>query len=164
MIKIRRNCKKIERRKLGIKRNSKTRRKLRLRNFAAKRGSLRKSHSAAKKISRPLEAAAKIPFLATKMDLCCETISQPLCTCCENFRSCENPPWHTSAISQPGTTVLQLRIGCDFFHAWRATVSQPRHHFEGCFTAAKPPYGTRAPSRRVVRLFRSCEMGCELDA
>ena len=53
MIKIRRNCKKIERRKLGIKRSLKVRRKLGLRKFAAKKGLLRKSHSAAKKFHSP---------------------------------------------------------------------------------------------------------------
>ena len=141
MIKIRRNCKKIEKRKLEIKRSSKARRKLWLRNFAAKRRPLRKSHFAAKKFRSPQEPLRKPP-----------------CACCEN------PPWHTSAISQPGITVSQLRIGCDFFNAWRPAVSQPKHHFEGCFAAAKPPFGTRAPVRRAVRPFHSCEMGCEIDA
>ena len=33
--------------------------------------------------------------------LCCEiAISQPHTPLCENFRSCETPLWHTSAISQ----------------------------------------------------------------
>ena len=32
------------------------------------------------------------------------------------------------------------------------------------FAAAKPPFGTRAPIRRAVRPFRSCEMGYEIDA
>ena len=66
MIKIRRNCKKIERRKLGIKRSSKARRKLGLRDFAAKRGSLRKSHSVAKKFRSPQEPLRKSLFSLRK--------------------------------------------------------------------------------------------------
>ena len=62
MIKIRRKCKKIERRKLGIKRSSKARRKFGLRNFAAKRGLLRKSHVAAKKFCSPQESLRKSLF------------------------------------------------------------------------------------------------------
>ena len=115
------------------------------------------------KISQPSGAAAKIPLLAAKTDLRCETISQPPCALCENFRSCENPPWLTSAISQQRTTISQLRNGCDFFHAWRSAISQPRHQFKGCFAVAKPPFGTQVPVCRVVRPFRCCEMGCEID-
>ena len=66
MIKIKRNCKKIERRKLGIKRSSKARRKLGLRDFAAKRGSLRKSHSVAKKFRSPQEPLRKSLFSLRK--------------------------------------------------------------------------------------------------
>ena len=40
-------------------------------------------------------------------------------------------------------------------------ISQPRPHFEGCFAAAKPPFGTQVPLRSAVRPFHSCEMGCK---
>ena len=121
--------------------------------FRSQKGAAAKIAFRCKKISQPSGAAAKIPLPAAKIDLRCETISRPSCTRCENFRSCESPPWHTSAISQPGTTVSQLQIGCDFFHAWRPAFSQPKHHFEGCFAAAKTPLGTRVPVRRVIRPF-----------
>ena len=49
-------------------------------------------------------------------------------------------------------------------HALKSSTSKSRRHFEGCFAAAKPPFGTQVPLRSVVRLFRSCEMGCENDA
>ena len=42
-----------------------------------------------------------------------------------------------------------------------AGISQPSPHFEGCFAAAKPPFGTRVPLRSAVRPFHSCEMGYE---
>ena len=41
-------------------------------------------------------------------------------------------------------------------------ISQPHPQFEGCFAAAKPPFGTRVPLRSVVHPFRSCEIGCEI--
>ena len=40
-------------------------------------------------------------------------------------------------------------------------ISQSRPHFEGCFAAVKPPFGTRVPLCSAVLPFRSCEMGCE---
>ena len=55
MIKIRRNCKKIER-------SSKARKKLWLRNFAAKRGPLRKSHFTTKNFCSPQEPLRKFLF------------------------------------------------------------------------------------------------------
>ena len=42
-----------------------------------------------------------------------------------------------------------------------AGISQPMSHFEGCFAAAKPPFGTQVPLRRAIWPFRSCEMGCK---
>ena len=41
-------------------------------------------------------------------------VSQPPILLYENFRSCEEVLWHTSAISQPSTPVLQLLNGCEF--------------------------------------------------
>ena len=39
-----------------------------------------------------------------------------------------------------------------------AGISQPRHHLEGCFAAAKPLFGTRVPFRSPVHSFCSCEI------
>ena len=108
MIKIKRNVKRGERRKLGIKRSSKVRREHGLRNFAAKSDPLRKSPP------------------------CCEMVSQPPSTLCENFLSCEETPWHTSAISQPHTLISQLRNGCEILHALKsfsAHIMKPYHHW-----------------------------------
>ena len=68
MIKIRRNIKRSEIRKLGIKRSSKARREHGLRNFAAKSDPLRKSLPAAKRFRSLLAPSAKI-FAATKRSL-----------------------------------------------------------------------------------------------
>ena len=86
---------------------------------------------AAKKISQPSGVAAKINFR-------CETISQPPNALCEKFCSCEETPWHTSAISQPSTPVSQLRNGCEISTPWNPPfrsrdaiskgVSQLRNH------------------------------------
>ena len=100
MIKIRRNIKRSEIRKLGIKRSSKARREHGLRNFAAKSDPLRKSLPAAKIASR------------------CKKVSQPPSALCENFRSYEEVPWHMSVISQPSTPISQLRNGCEASKPW----------------------------------------------
>ena len=84
----------------------------------------------------------------------CEMVSQPPSTLCENFRSCEEVPWHTSSISQARTPVSQLRS----LHALNSSILQPNCHFEGCFATAKPPFGIRVPFRSPVHSFRSCEM------
>ncbi|KAL6332437.1 hypothetical protein AAG906_008013 [Vitis piasezkii] len=44
------------------------------------------------------------------------------------------------------------------FHALRSSVSQPKRHFEGCFAATKPPFGTRVPFFSPVHSFHNCEM------
>ena len=106
MIKIKRNVKRGERRKLGIKRSSKARREHGLRNFVAKIDLLRKSPP------------------------CCEMVSQPR------------------------TSISQLRN----LHALKSSISQPRHHLEGCFAAVKPPFGTQVPFHSPVHSFRSCKM------
>ena len=111
-------------------------------------------------------AALRCPLrnrgLAAKMDLYCEMISQPNTPLCKNFRSCETPSWHTSAISQHSNSISQLRNGCEIPIASNLQFSQPQPHFAGCFAAAKHPFGTRVPFRSTVALFRSCEMGCEI--
>ena len=68
----------------------------------------------------------------------CEMVSQPPSTLCENFRSCEEVPWHTSSISQARTPVSQLRNGCETSTPWNPLfrsreaiwkgVSQLRNH------------------------------------
>ena len=68
MIKIKRNVKRGEIRKLGIKRSSKARREHGLRNFTAKRGPLRKWPPAAKSFRSHPSSSAKI-FAAAKRPL-----------------------------------------------------------------------------------------------
>ncbi|RVW83563.1 hypothetical protein CK203_054239 [Vitis vinifera] len=48
-----------------------------------------------------------------KSSLDCKMVLQPPILICENFRSCEETPWHMSDISQPRTSILQLRNGCE---------------------------------------------------
>ncbi|RVW86071.1 hypothetical protein CK203_038051 [Vitis vinifera] len=64
-------------------------------------------------------------------------------------------PWHTSAISSQ-YTVSQLRNGCEFprleIHRFTAEC-----HFEGCFVAAKPPFGTRVPLRSAYARFAAAK-------
>ena len=136
MIKIKRNCKKIERRKLGIKRSSKARRKLRLWNFAAKRGSLRKSQSARKKFRSPQEQLRKSLFSLRKSI----SVVKP-------FRSCLAPAAKSFAVVK---TLLGTRVP---FHS-------RVHRFATAYWLRFFPrleshrFATEAPFRRV---FRSCE-------
>ena len=99
------------------------------------------------------------------MPLCCKIISQPHSTLCENFRSCETTPWHTSAISQPSTLISQLQNGCEIPKAWKLQFSQPKPHFAGCFIAAKHPFGTRLPFRSTpppISQLRKCPFAAKL--
>ena len=100
-----------------------------------------------------LRRALRNQALAVKTPLGCEMISQPYAPLCENFRSCEPPPWHTSAISQPPTSFRS----CEIPKALKLQFSQPKPHFVGCFAAAKPPFGTRVPFRSPYSSFRGCE-------
>ena len=62
-----------------------------------------------------------------------------------------------------------LQTVCDLEVKWRsygrlktsaqswAGISQPRHHLEGCFAAAKPLFGTRVPFAAQFPSFWSCE-------
>ncbi|RVW28486.1 hypothetical protein CK203_113666 [Vitis vinifera] len=88
-------------------------------------------------------------------------VSQPPSALCKNFRSCEVTPWHTSAISQPRTSISQLPKWLRNLHALKSSISQPRRHFKGCFVAVEPPFGTRVPLCSAVTPFHSWEMGCE---
>ena len=47
-----------------------------------------------------------------------EMVSQSPSALCKNFRSCEEVPWHMSAISQARTPVSQLRNGCETSTPW----------------------------------------------
>ena len=87
-------------------------------NFCNLKWVVAKIASCYKKNSQPSGATAKIPLLTTKIDFRCETISQPPSTLYENFHSCEEAPWHMSAISQPSTPVSQLRNGCKLSTPW----------------------------------------------
>ena len=88
-----------------------------------------------------------------------EMISQPPIPLCENFRSCETPLWHTSAISHTPPPP---------HFAAAKSLRNPPHlkipkfaaepHFVGGFTAAKPPLGTRVPFHSSIPSFHSCEI------
>ncbi|RVW20095.1 hypothetical protein CK203_113212 [Vitis vinifera] len=147
-----RNCKEIERRKLGIKRSSKARRK-----HGAKFRSLK-----------------RVP---AKMALGCEIISHSQASL---RKSPPSAKWFHSLLSHL-QKFSQLRSDplaheCHFaapythfaaakwlrnLHTLKSFISQPRVYFAGGFTAAKPPLGTRVPFCSAITPFRSCEMGCE---
>ena len=164
MIKIRRNVKKGERRKLGIKRSSKVRREHGLWNFATKSDPLRKSLPTAKWFRSLLAPSAKI-FAAAKRSL---RTRVPFHSQVHSFRSCKmaaNFPrleihrfaaevpfwrvfhsyrttlWHTSAISQPSTLISQLRNGCEISMPKNPSARTPwmekyqtHPHFGNCWT------------------------------
>ncbi|RVW12301.1 hypothetical protein CK203_104215 [Vitis vinifera] len=130
----RRNCKEIERRKLGIER-------------AQKQG-----ESMVCEISQPKVGPAKIAARCKKFRSPQEPLRKSLSLQKSIFTAN-----HFAAKYTRFAAAKWLRT----FHALRSTVSQPRRHFEGCFAAAKPPFGTRVPLRSTVRPFRSCEMGAK---
>ncbi|WKA06718.1 hypothetical protein VitviT2T_024606 [Vitis vinifera] len=82
----------------------------------------------------------------------------------ENEFSGSIPMWVGKNLSYAKYTRFASTKWLRNLHALKSSTSKSRRHFEGCFAAAKPPFGTQVPLRSVVRLFRSCEMGCENDA
>ena len=118
MIKIRRNVKRGERRKLGIKRSSKARREHGLWNFAAKSDPLRKSLLAAKWFCSLQAPSTKI-FAAAKRSL---GIRVPFRKPVHPFRSCKtstpwNPPFRSWDAISKGVSQLRnhpLAYECHF--------------------------------------------------
>ena len=150
MIKIRRNCKEIERKSFGAKTEQKQGKNRGLWDFVA----------------------------STKSALCCKTSSQPQAPLCENFRSCETnfgtrvplrstrasvsqlrnalrrgkawfrnkspiPQrisrlrkhfWHTSAISQHSDPHFAAAKWLRSPKKWKIPISQPHPHFGNCWT------------------------------
>ena len=58
---------------------------------------------------------------------------------CENFHSCETPPWHTSAISQPMPPFRSCEILCEITKPFKNSISQPKPHFVVGKTPTKHP-------------------------
>ena len=108
MIKIKRNVKSVERRKLGIKRSSKSKERAWAAKFRSKSDPLRKwllvakwfrsRPSSSTKWQKNLHALKILHFVA-------ETPFRRV------FRSCETTIWHTSATSQRRTPISQLQNG-----------------------------------------------------
>ena len=140
MIKIKRNVKKGERKKLGIRRSSKSKERAWAAKFCSKSESLRKWLLATKWFRSRPSSSVKI-FAAAKRP---HGTRVPFCNQVHLFRSCEmavNFPrleihrfaaevpfwrvfhsyrttlWHTSAILKPCTLISQLQNGCEFLHA-----------------------------------------------
>nr|CAN61878.1 hypothetical protein VITISV_015073 [Vitis vinifera] len=135
--------KKCERRKLGIKRSSKSKERAWAVKFRSKNELLR-------------NFAAKVS--------CCEN-GFPL----RNGFAATHPPLRKFSQLRRDPMAHECHFAAKYtrftatkwmraFHALRSSVSQPKCHFEGCFTTAKPPFGTRVPFRSPVHSFRSCEM------
>ena len=93
---------------IKIKRNVKKRLKKEVRNQEELK---KQGESMGYEILQQKWAAAKI---ASRYEM----VLQPPILLCKNFRSCEETPWHTSAISQPSTSVSQLRNGCKTSTPW----------------------------------------------
>ncbi|KAL6319894.1 hypothetical protein AAG906_036966 [Vitis piasezkii] len=170
IIQSKRNVKRGERRKLGIKRSSKTRRDrcenrpLAAKSFRSRPSSSAKIFAAAK---RPL--GTRVPFRSSDTRFACEMVKPPLL---------EDPPFRsempfrrvrtpfcycwTHFEALPGAQIMHT---ISRFEAWETNVQSQsgishRPHFKGV-SSAKPPFGTRAPSAASVHPFRSYEMGCE---
>ena len=127
MIKIKRNCKEIEEKKIGAKSESN----------GAKTGEKQGKNRGLRDFAASVKSA-----------LCCKTSSQPNCPLCENFRSYE---------TNFGTRVPLRSTGAPIFAAanhqsMKSSISQGKLHLEGCFAAAKPTFGTRVPFRSTVTL------------
>ena len=54
-----------------------------------------------------------------------KSFCSPIATPCENFRSCETTPWHTSAISQPMPPFCSCESLCEITQAFRISILQP---------------------------------------
>ena len=85
MIKIRKNCKEIERKSFGAKTEQKQGKNRGLRDFVA----------------------------SSKSALCCKTSSQPQAPLCENFRNCETTFGTRVPLRSTGAPISQLRNGCE---------------------------------------------------
>ena len=156
MIKIKRNVKRVERRKLGIKRSSKSNKRAWVAKFRSKSEPLRKSPPSLRNgfvaSKRPLQkfsqlrrgplahechfASSYTRFAAAKWLRAFHALRSIVFVVEEPFervfRSCETTLWHTSAISQPCTLISQLRNGCEILHALKsfsAHIMKPYHHW-----------------------------------
>ena len=112
------------------------------------RGAQKQGESMVCEISQPKKGPCENgPWLRNNFAaprLCCEiAISQPHTPLCENFRSCETPLWHTSAISQ-----TPPHFGAAKCSTKSSTPKTP-------IFAAAPPFRSPPPS------FCSCKMVCE---
>ena len=134
MIKIKRNVKRVERRKLGIKRSSKSKKRAWAAKFSSKSEPLRKS-----------PPSLRNGFAASKRPL-------------QKFSQLRRGPLaHECHFASPYTRFAAAKWLRNL-HALKSSILQPRRHLEGCFTAVKPPFGTRVPFCSLVHSFHSCEM------
>ncbi|RVW33135.1 hypothetical protein CK203_094855 [Vitis vinifera] len=120
MIKIKRNVKRGERRKLGIKRSSKNKERAWAAKFRSKTWEVRS------------------PYLQTVLDL---ELKRRSYSCLK--MSAHTMNGNVAAAPLLDTFLNELRKAkAEIF-----LISQPRPHFEGCFAAVKPPFGTQVPLR-----------------
>ena len=99
------------------------------------------------------------------------------------FRNCETNFWHTSAISQHSDPHFAAanrlrsiktpnfaakapfrRVFCNCKSVAKrknSQFSQPKPHSAGCFSTAKPLFGTRVPFGSPIHSFRSCKMAAK---
>ena len=156
MIKIKRNVKRVERRKLGIKRSSKSKKRAWAAKFSSKSEPLRKSPPSLRNgfaaSKRPLQKFSQLRrgplahechfaspythFAPAKWLRAFYALRSIIFAVKEPFervfRSCETTLWHTSAISQLRTLISQLRNGCEILHALKsfsAHTMKPHPHF-----------------------------------
>ena len=134
MIKIKRNVKKGERRKLEIKRSSKSKERALAVKFRSKSEPLRKS-----------PPSRQNGFAASKHPL-------------QKFSQLRRGPLaHECHFASPYTRFVAAKW-LRSLHALKSSILQPRRHLEGCFTAVKPPFRTRVPFCSLVHSFQSCKM------
>ena len=138
MIKIKRNVKKGERRKLEIKRSSKSKERALAVKFRSKSEPLRKS-----------PPSRQNGFAASKHPL-------------QKFSQLRRGPLaHECHFASPYTRFVAAKW-LRSLHALKSSISQPMSHFEGCFATAKPPFGTRVPLRSTCTPISQLQNGLRL--
>ena len=176
MIKIRRNCKEIEGRSLGIKRSSKARKNPWSAKFRNPKGAPTKMALGCEIISQPQGAHCEIKEWLRKWPFAAKTFRSPIANPCENFRSCEIPHWHTSAISQPSNPISQLRNGlqnglrnpplaakwlwkCPWLRNWPLAAKIPLWLRNGL---RNPPLAVKSPF--CCKMASKLQNGCEITS
>ena len=141
MIQGGRDCKEIERKKIGAKSEQKQ--------------SENRAKTGLYEILQPKEIFCENSTLLPNHSA---THLTPL----RKFSQLRNQVWHTSATSQNRSPHFEAVNRLRSYKAWKYPFSQSKLHSAGYFTTAKPSLAHECHFAAQWHPFRSCEMGCEV--